>query len=183
MRYEEITPADYNEVCEIYEAYLNSGDYIKDEIRESMENQDFIGLKAVDGETVAGMCFGSAGIRLTYPHPELEAELQAAAGDRKVFTFDALAVRPEYRGQHISIELLTRLAALIRSRGYPVTLSEMWVYPDGDIPVVPLLPHIGKPLYETRAEGFYKDLAKYGLECPICGKNCVCNALLQLTEV
>ena len=183
MRYEKIVLSDLAEICDMYEKYLNKGDYIKDEIRQTMESSDFIGIKAVDGDVLVGVCYGTKSLLMTYPHPELEAEIKAAAGDKKLFTVDAMIVREEYRAHHISEELLRQLVSRIRPLGYSLTFSEMWIYPDGDIPVAPLFERLGKAAYLKRVDGFYSDLAEYGLECPLCGKNCTCAALLRLTEV
>lgn len=183
MRYESIVHADIAEICDMYEEYLNKGDYIREEIRRTAESPEFIGVKAMDGDVLAGVCYGTKSLLMTYPHPELEAEIKAAAGDRRLFSVDAMIVRREYRAHNVSAEMLRQLVSRIRSLGYRLTFSEMWIYPDGDIPVAPLFEHLGRAVYEKRVEGFYSDLEKYGLECPLCGKNCTCAALLRLTEV
>ena len=183
MVYEDIIRSDLVEICNMYEQYLNKGDYMRDEIRQTLESADFIGIKAVDGDTLVGVCYGTKGLLMTYPHPELEAEISTAADDRKIFSVDAMIVREEYRTHHVSEEMLRRLVSRIRPLGYRLTFSEMWIYPDGSVPVEPLFDLVGKAAYEKRVDGFYADLAEYGLECPLCGKNCTCGALLRLTEV
>ena len=167
----------------MYEEYLNKGDYIREEIRQTVESPEFIGIKAMDGDVMIGVCYGTKSLLMTYPHPELEAEIIAAAGDRKLFTVDAMIVREEYRAHHLSTEMLDQLVSRIRPLGYRLTFSEMWIYPDGDIPVAPLFEKLGRAAYEKRVDGFYSELEKYGLECPLCGKKCTCAALLRLTEV
>lgn len=183
MQYEEITLTDFSDICKLYEKYLNSGKYVCDEIYKTMETPEFFGIKAVDGGKLVGACYGTAGVLMTYPHVALEAEIRAAAGDRKIFTVDALVIHEDYRSHHISGELMNRLISRARALGYQATFSEMWEYPDGSIPVAPIFNELGSAIYEKLVDGFYDELEKYGLDCPLCGKHCTCRAKVRLTEL
>ena len=42
---------------------------------------------------------------------------------------------------------------------------------------------IGKLVWQKRIDGFYKDMERYGMSCPICGRNCVCGAWVELLQI
>ena len=94
-----------------------------------------------------------------------------------------MLVLPGYRHKGIAHELASRVHTLLLQLGYTYLLAETWIYPDGFIPAKPLFESLGKVVWQRRFDGFYRDLKKYDMRCPICGENCICGALIELMEL
>ena len=183
IEYRPIEGADIPRIIELYAQYLNSGDYYADLIRASWEEGGYQGYAAVEDGEIAAFLTIRPGIEFTYPHPELEAELSDFVQGKAVANCDAMLVLPEYRHRGIAHELAARVHTLLLRLGYTYFLAENWIYPDGIIPARPLFESLGKLVWQRRYDGFYRDLKKYEMSCPICGEDCVCGALIDLMEL
>lgn len=183
ITYSSIEEKDINQIIALYEAYLNSGGYIRDAMRTEFHTDNYLGMKACDGDKLVGFFVGQEGVGFTYPHPELESEIRELAGDRKLYTPDGLLVLETYRERGIAGELVRRMKEALLCKKVELALVELWIYPDGSIPARKPLMRIGKTVYQKKLPLFYKDLKKYGIKCPICGDGCRCGALIELLEV
>lgn len=183
IEYARITESDMDEVISLYEKYLNSGKYVEDMMRREFESEDYLGFKACNSGQIVGFFFGQKQIEFTYPHPELEEEIRRVAGDHNLYTPDGLLILDGYRGEGIGRELIRRMKEQLIEKCVELALVELWIYPDGKIPAKNPLKGIGEAVYEKTVPMFYKDLPRYGMECPLCGKNCRCGALIQLLKV
>jgi GNAT superfamily N-acetyltransferase len=174
---------DLPELTELYETYLNGGDYVRETLKESILRPGFAGVKAeADGEII-GFFSGNDTLEFTYPHPELEHKLEAYTVGHKYFSPDALLVKPEWRHEGIAAVLVEQVREQLLAQGYEYFVVEMWVYPDGSIPEQNSLELMGRVVWREMVPGFYKDLDKYGIDCPVCGKHCVCGALIEVMRI
>lgn len=183
VTYSCIEEKDLDPVIALYEAYLNSGDYIRNTMQTEFYTGDYLGIKACDGDELVGFFSGQGGIGFTYPHPELESEIRKLAGERKLYTPDGLLVLEAYRERGVAGELVRRMKEALLRKKVELALVELWIYPDGSVPARKPLMGIGKAVYQKRVPLFYKDLKKYSIKCPICGGDCRCGALIELLEV
>lgn len=181
--YREIKASDVDEVTRLYSKYLNGGDSISRSIEKAWKNGEYMGYVAeVDGKT-AGIFTMRDGIVFTYPHPDIEAELAEFTKGKKIAYCDALLVLPEFR-EHGAGDTLAKMSAeLLKARGYDFMMAEIWIYPDGRSPAKPVFEIMGKPIFTKRFDGFYRDLDKYKMSCPVCGKRCVCGAWVEIIEL
>lgn len=180
IEYQRLTKDDLDEMVYFYETYLNEGEFMREQIRNEIEDESFVGFRAVaDGKTV-GICFGKDTLELTYPHPELEEKIMKAKGNLKMHCVDAMAVDEKYRDHGVSHGLVDAYKKAIWDKGYDVIFGEIWIYPDGQMPVDHPMMNFGKPYWESKEPMYYKDLPKYGMICPVCGKICICGAKLTL---
>ena len=180
MKIDPVDKADVEEIADIYETYLNSGDAIRKHIHENMNMKDYVGFKATDQGRIIGIMSGRPGIDFTYPHPELEAHIQKLFPGERIFSNESILVLPEYRNQGITHELGRRMVHEVCRKGYHLLLAELWIYPDGSVPAAETTEHWGEIVYEERKNRFYEKLEQYGMLCPVCGKDCVCGALIRL---
>ena len=180
ITYRSIQENDLPVLTELYSKYLNSGEYISQSTRTAFERGEYAGRAAeVDGQ-IAGFMTLRAGIVLTYPHEELEDELNTAAGGQRVWCCDALLVLPEYRIHGISHELARRCAKQLVEMGVSCFLAEIWIYPDGRSPAKRIFESMGHVTFQKKVPMFYRDQSLYGITCPFCGEHCVCGAWLEL---
>ena len=175
-----IDVSDAEEVADIYERYLNSGEAIRAHIRDNIVMKDYVGFKAVDGGKIVGIMSGRPGVDFTYPHPDLEKEIRTCFPGEEIFSSESILILPEYRNHGLAHELGRRMVQAIYEKGYRLLLAELWIYPDGSIPAAGITDHWGQLVYEKRKEVFYNQLEQYGMKCPICGSHCVCGALIRL---
>lgn len=181
--FREIKTGDVDEVMSLYSKYLNSGDAISRSIEKAWKNGEYMGYVAETDGKIAGIFTMREGIVFTYPHPDIEKELAVVTKGKKVAYCDALLVLPEYREHGTGDALAEKSAALLKARGYDCMMAEIWIYPDGRAPAKPVFEIMGKPTYVKRVDGFYKDLEKYEMSCPVCGKHCVCGAWVEIIEL
>lgn len=180
IEYKRLTKDDLDEMFYFYETYLNEGEFMRDQLREEIEDESFVGYKAVeDGKTV-GICFGKDKLELTYPHPRLEQKIMKAKGNLKLHCVDAMVVDKDYRYMGVSTGMLKAYKEEIADKGYDLIFGEIWIYPDGNMPVNKPMMTFGKPYWESVEKMYYRNLSKYGLTCPVCGKKCICGAKLTL---
>lgn len=183
IAYSCIEEKDLDQVITLYETYLNSGDYIRNAMRTEFYTDDYLGIKACDGDKLVGFFSGQGGIGFTCPHPRLESEIRKVAGDRKLYTPDGLLVLEDYREKGVAGELVRRMKEALLFQQVELALVELWIYPDGSVPAQKPLRGIGKAVYQKKIPLFYRDLKKYNIKCPICGDDCRCGALIELLEV
>lgn len=183
ITYSNIEEQDLDQVIALYETYLNSGDYIRNAMRTEFHTEDYLGMKACDGDKLVGFFSGQGGIGFTYPHPELEREIQKEAAGRKLYTPDGILVLEDYRKHGVAGELVRRMKEALLCKKVELALVELWIYPDGSVPAQNPLKGIGKAVYQKTVPLFYKDLKKYHIKCPLCGDDCSCGALIELLEV
>lgn len=184
ITYSGIEEADLPQIIALYEAYLNSGQYIRDSIREKFYKTDYLGVKACDCKKVIGFVAWQGGIGFTYPHPELEADIARIAEGRRIYTLDGILLTEAYRGGVVSDEMIWRVRDMLRMKRAELGLAEQWIYPDNrTMPAHKSLRGIGKTIYEKRIPMFYSELERYHIRCPLCGENCQCGALIELLEI
>lgn len=180
IEFKRLTKDNLDEMVYFYETYLNEGEFMREQLREEIEDESFIGFKAMtDGKTI-GICFGKDRLELTYPHPELEEKIMKAKGKLKLHCVDAMVVDKDYRDMGVSYGMIKAYKKEIETKGYDLIFGEIWIYPDGHMPVDKPMKTFGKPYWESVEEMYYKDLPKYGLKCPVCGAKCICGAKLTL---
>ncbi len=180
IRYSEIRQGDIRQVVRRYEQYLNSGEYIRNDILEAFRASGYVGYKAEDGGRIVGIVSGRRGIAFTYPHPELGEELSGYAGCRGVYTVDCLLVLPEYRHTGIARNLIYCIRRWLKGIKTELVLAEIWMYPDASVPAAAAFAHLGRTVFHRALPEFYKENETYGIECPICGKHCCCGALIEM---
>jgi GNAT superfamily N-acetyltransferase len=183
IEYRKIQKRDIPLITELYAQYLNSGESISQSIRDAWEKGDYSGYIAVCGDKPAGFFAIREGIAFTYPHPELEAELSEFTKDKKTGYCDAILVTPEYRLEGVADRLREKSTRLLLKEGYEYFLAEIWIYPDGNAPARTTFESMGKPVWQKRIDGFYSELEKYGMGCPICGSRCVCGAWIEIIDL
>lgn len=179
----EIEEKDLEQIIDLYETHLNSGEYISDSINTAFFDEDYIGFKACDDGKMIGFFTVREEIGFTYPHPELEKEIRELAGTRKVYTIDAIFMLEEYRGKGIAGKLIHLTRERLLEKKADLVLGELWIYPDGSVPAQAPARGIGKTIYQKKVPMFYSRLKEYGIKCPLCGENCKCGALIELLEV
>lgn len=180
IRYEKITESDLDEMISFYQRYLNSGAYMKEQLQREVQRKDFRGYKAVEQETIVGLCFGKDELELTYPHEELENYILDAARGHIVHYVDAMMTDERYRNRGISTGMVKAYKEELMKDGYDATFGEIWIYPDGRMPSHLPMTGFGKAFWEYKQPLFYKDLEMYGITCPLCGAHCICGAKLTL---
>lgn len=181
--YGDVERTDMVEIIRIYEEYLNSGDYIRQDIIKSFGSDGYFGYKAYCDGKIAGVISGRQGMSLTYPHPDIEEEIRSYTKGHKVYTPDMLVVLPEYRRQKIAGYLVGKMREWMLLTGQELALTELWIYPDGSIPAKTAIGTLGKVIFEKRVPDFYKENDKYSISCPVCGKNCKCGALIRIFQL
>ncbi|MBO4429655.1 MAG: GNAT family N-acetyltransferase [Clostridia bacterium] len=183
IHYRELTAGDVGEVTRLYSEFLNGGEYISRSIKKAWDNGEYMGYIAEKDGKIAGFFTMREGIVFTYPHPDIEEELAALTKGKKVAYCDALLVLPEYREHGTGDTLAIKSSKLLKERGFDCMMAEIWIYPDGRSPAKPVFEIMGKPIFTKRVDGFYRDLKKYKMSCPVCGENCVCGAWVEIIEL
>lgn len=185
FQYLPLEESDFEIMVELYKKYLNDGELIDQHLKEGMESDGYIGFKCVsEGGEVCGLFTAGAGIDFTCGHLDLAEKIRTDYPYTSIYTADMLVVKPEYRQYGIAAELVLKLRDKLHECGVDFFLAELWRVPDGRLPGKVVL-EVGKEIEHTFYPNFYKDIAKYGLSCPICGKDCICGAdicLMELTE-
>ncbi|MCR5421691.1 MAG: GNAT family N-acetyltransferase [Lachnospiraceae bacterium] len=183
IEYEKINVEDKEEIIRLYEGYLNEGKSVGNLINLYFEKGQYYGYKAINDDDMVGCFTFVKGIEFTYPQPELEKELCKVTRGERVETVDTLVVLPKYRRAGIAKELALRNLEGLQERGTNIYVVEIWIYPDGSIPARKIYESMGEVVYSKKIPDFYKDLYKYGLKCPICGKLCKCGALVEAIKI
>ncbi len=184
MEYLEIKPEEFDEIAKEIERQLTHGKVIIDEIKRKCEEGRYFGIKAVENGELAGFyTYVDDVIECTVPHPELEKEIEEFAAGEKVTTGDAIFIHPNFQRRGLGMELARRVSAHAKSKGAKYFITEAWIHPNGSIPSHKAFLCNGEVVWEKTIPLFYKDMDKLGMECPICGKNCICGAELQLHKL
>ena len=182
MEFLEITDDDVTEIVRLTLEYLTDGDEVADEIMENVRTGNYFGYKAVKEGKIVGFMTFKQGIGFTTPQPRIEDTIRRIADGKKVFIADGLWVSPDVRGHGVGAKLCRMIGQGIKKAGGDYLLIEEWIYPDGDSPVRALADQWGTPVYDKHVPLFYKDISKYGMTCPICGKDCKCSAKIRLYD-
>ncbi len=182
IEYSRITEDDIEEIISLTEKNLTEGSVIGDEIRNAVKNGRYYGMKATLGNEIIGFVTNRDGIELTFPHPELEEKYNKMFGDKRITTGDAIFVNEKYRRSGVGQSLVTKIRNITKSKKYDIVFTELWVYADGDFPVG-AIKNGGEMIFEEKIPMFYKDLPKYGMQCPICGRDCKCSAVIRIYKV
>ena len=183
IKYGPIRAADISRIMELYAEHLNSGGDIEEIIGTSWKNGSYIGCTAKENGEIIGFLTVRMGIAFTYPHPELEAELAAFVQEKRVAMCDSLLVLPPYRNRGIAHRLAEQTRKLLLDMSFDYFLTEIWVYPDGNIPARGTFETMGTVRWQRQIDHFYEDLERYGMCCPVCGTHCVCGALVEILEI
>ncbi len=182
LQYEPIAKENAQEIVGLYESYLNGGQSVREHVLEGMRDKNYAGFRAVCKGETAGFISGRGGVDFTCPNPRLEGEITGMFPQR-IYTLDALVVRPGFRRRGIAAELLERMRREMLRMGYRLALTELWMYPDGSIPAEKALFRYGLTLYEKCIPHFYKDLKRYAIRCPVCGEDCRCGAKIKVIDL
>ena len=183
ITYDSVIAGDLYDLTECYERYLNSGETVRSAIRHAFEENVYFGVKAEDEGRGIGYFTFQEDILFTYPHEKLEETVRSFVKNENTVTVDALMVADRYRGRGIAGRLAEKSLEMLRERGVRYMMVEIWVYPDGRSPARRVYEKMGKTVWSSKEELFYKDADKYGISCPICGKKCVCGAYIEIIEV
>ena len=183
IRYSEINADDMEPLTVAYEKYLNSGELVRRSIRMLFEKNAYFGYKASDDEIAIAYFAFQEGFAMTCPHELLRREVSEILGNSRYATVDALMVDDKYRGCGIAKQLAERCKYELIRRKTDHFVVEIWVYPDGTSPARGIYESMGNIVYSRYVEGFYRDIARMGIVCPICGKKCVCSAVLEVIRL
>ena len=183
IEYRPIEDADIPTIVRLYAENLNDGQAYADLIQRSWEAGEYFGLCAVEDGVLQGFMSMRPGIAFTYPHPEIEAELAELVGEEPVANCDALIVLPVSRHNGLAHKLAKKVREILLEQGYRYYLAEIWIYPDGTAPAKNTFESVGKVVFERRCDMFYRDLAQYGMSCPVCGPDCICGAWVEVMDM
>ncbi|MCR4891430.1 MAG: hypothetical protein K5989_04500 [Lachnospiraceae bacterium] len=183
MVLESMGDRDIPEFISLYEEHLNSGVLTEESVRAAFHRGEYYGFRAVSEGRTGGIFTIVKGIVLTYPHPELDEEIQAAVGEEEIFTCDALLVLPDCRERGVARRLAAKSRDFLLNKGIKRFFAESWIYPDGSDPGLRVFESMGRPILKKHIPLFYKDLDKYGMTCPICGVKCVCGAWIEVLDL
>lgn len=183
LNYEKVTENDLDELIKFYRIYLNDGSNVDKYVSEGINSEHFVGYKCCSDGKMVGVLTARYGIDFTYPHKELNDDISALCKGKSIYTLDAIAVIPEYRKSGVASEITRLVMKQIKEYGGELSLMEMWIHPNGYIPVYKMFDVYGKYIYNKEVPLFYKDLKRYGFTCPICGEECRCGALIRVMEL
>ena len=183
LKFEEIDETDINWIIRETALHLTSGQYIEDLIRKSINEGNYYGVKALNGNEKAGFLTFKHGIEFTYPHPKLESKIARMVPVNKVFSGDGIYVRQSIRRGGIGTEMTRMARDMMKKLGGEYFLGEPWVYPDGRRPSETPTAGYGETVYEEYVPYFYKDNSRYGLACAVCGTECRCGAVVRLVKL
>ena len=183
VEYLDFGKEDIDTLTDYYRRYLNDGEELIDFIRTAAKGDNYFGSKAVENGRIVGFFTFQLGMMFTYPRPDLIEKLEEKTGGKKTVTVDTLVVLPGERGKGIAGSLRERNSRLLKEREVCFMLAESWIYPDGRVPSYRVYADMGEIVFEEKIPLFYKDLGKYGITCPICGKECRCGADILLTAL
>lgn len=126
---------------------------------------------------------GRSGIDFTYPHPDLEKRILQIAQGAAMYTPDALLVLPHCRQKGVAHALISRMYQRMMQLHYKLAIVELWIYPDGTVPAQNPLTGLGKTIFSKRIPMFYQKSKQYEIQCPICGEDCKCGALIEIISL
>lgn len=183
MEYRDFTEADIERYISDYNKYLNEGVLTADKVKKALARDEYFGSIAEENGEIAGYFTFTDGIAFTYPHKRLQEKVKNAAGSRHINTADALLVIPGFRGRGVATGLAERNKRLLTERKQELFLTEIWIYPDGQSPAKMVYDRMGKVVWSETIPLFYNEAQKYGISCPLCGKNCRCGAYIHVIDV
>lgn len=184
----QIVPIEKNDLAAmtaLYTTYLNGGEPIVRHLREAVSHPGYIGVKCLDGETMAGVLTAIPGIDFTYPHPELEQRIQKQWGSAKLYSMDMLLIQPQYQGQGIAHKLAVHLCSYLLEAEVEIIIVEMWnPLRHGERPAEGILKYLGNCRELWDYPDFYKELYAKGMTCPDCGEgSCRCGATIGIVTL
>ena len=180
IRYAPVEREDIETIIALTEEHLMHGERIGESIRESVAEGNYYGVKAVEDGKIVAFVTCKKGIELTCPHPEAERRLAECSAGKTVFTGDALYVARSHRNRGIGTQLQIRDRELQLSLGGTHALLEVWRHPDGRMPSGHISHNYGELVFQEYIPEFYREAARFGMECPLCGSECKCGAELRL---
>lgn len=180
-----IEKKDLAAMTALYTTYLNDGEPIIRHLREAMANPGYIGVKCLDGDTMAGVLTAIPGIDFTYPHPKLEQRIEKRWGRHRLYSMDMVLVQPEYQGQGIARILASHLRSHLLGAEVRTLIVEMWnPLRHGDRPAEGILKYLGNCCELWECPDFYKELYDKGMTCPDCGEGpCRCGATIGIVDL
>lgn len=184
LQYDDVTKKDIDEMIRLYRKYLNDGEPIIDQITDNYYSGSFVGVKCInDNGKIIGVLSGYKGLDFTCGHDELAADIRTRYPEAMIYTTEMLVVRPEYRHQGVAAGLVNQFNDRISKTDAQYLLVELWREPTGRVPGRVILSELGGEVEHRYIPMFYKNLADYGLTCPICGVECVCGADICLLKL
>ena len=180
-----VEKGDLAAITALYTTYLNGGEPIVRHLREAMEHPGYLGVKCLDGETIAGVLTAIPGIDFTYPHSDLEQRIQKLWDSTKLYSMDMILVHPLYQGRGIARTLAGHLRRHLLEAEVRILIVEMWnPLRHGDRPVEGILKYLGTCLELWDCPDFYKELYAKGMTCPDCGGGpCRCSARIGIVAL
>jgi len=182
-RIEPIIFSDLDEFVRLHDKYLNYGEGVRPHFEKVLKDERTIAIKyMIDGE-MAGATVFTVGIAFSGGHPDLCDEMDKLTGGQLTYTADALFVREKYQHLGVSQGLFSLVAEELRDRDVRFVVNELWIHPDGTQPARDIIKAFGEIAYQKEHKNFYMDFYQYGYLCPICGKDCICGAQVNLSKV
>jgi GNAT superfamily N-acetyltransferase len=177
-----VDDSDLDAITALYTTYLNDGEPITRHLREAITNPGYIGVKCMDGDTIAGVLTAVPGIDFTYPHPELERRIKKRWGTTRLYSMDMILVQPCYQGQGVARTLAGCLRRRLSEAGVGILVVELWNPPENaDHPDNGIVKYLGDCLEMWDCPDFYKELYERGMTCPECGDGpCRCGARIGI---
>lgn len=184
----DVAPVEKNDLATItslYTTYLNDGEPIVRHLQEMMAHRGYIGVKCLDGETVAGVLTAIPGVDFTYSHPDLEQRILKRWLNVKIYSMDMVLVQPQYQGQGIARKLAGHLRNRLLEEGVQMLIVEMWnPMRHGDRPAEGIIKYLGNCCELWDYPNFYKELYTKGMTCPYCGEGpCRCGATIGIVAL
>jgi GNAT superfamily N-acetyltransferase len=183
MEISPITSDDITQIISLTMEHLTRGDYVADMMSQSAQSGNYFGFKVEEDGEMKGFLTYKRGIEFTLPHPEMLEEISSRFPEKEVFTGDSFYVDSSLRRRGIGRELMRLSRDRMLQQGGRYFLEEMWVYPDGKIPAKSPTDNFGETVYERLVPGFYRELHRYGMCCPVCGEDCRCGAFVRVLEL
>lgn len=185
-RIETVTKEDIGMMIRLYRQCLNDGEPIQEQIEKGFYSGSFIGVKCIgDNGEIMGVFTAFKGIAFTCEHRELVTYFRSKYPKESIYTAEMLVVSPKWRHLGIAQALVEAFNEKLQETDATYLLIELWREPTGRIPGRVVLGIIGGEVEHLYKPYFYKELASYGLTCPICGPVCQCGAdicLLKLNQ-
>lgn len=183
-KYIPLAKTDLPVIIKFYKEFLNGGRGVEEHLNQAIVSKEYFGIKCIDlnGE-ICGIFSAYKGIEFTCAHFDLVEKLEHRYKNKNIYTLDMMAVLPEHRNEGIAYELGLKLKDMLLEKKAELLMAELWRQPDGKLPGKVILDSIGHEIEHNYYPGFYTELEKYELSCPICGVPCICGADICILDL
>ena len=183
----KMSKEDFPEAVAIAQESINNVDpafydYVK-EMTDSLGVETEGAVAEADGKII-GIMYFIRGMHLTGGRTDFFAEIKEQIGSDSIWTGAIAAVAPQYRRLNVAKKLLEYSFQLLRKLNIRHILVEIWIRPDGYMPVY-------NSLYYAPSFTDYGNIAEYyakapGAEsraCSVCGEHCHCSAKIAVMHL